>query len=60
MKSDIYCANCGTQFGYHKGKSRMLDNEDWICSVKCLKEYALSYFGYTPAKKMNKRRGSHV
>ena len=42
------CANCGTDIDWSvtekKKKAYRLDNDDVVCSKKCLKEYAISYF----------------
>jgi len=46
MNENICCAQCGTQKGYQRGKAKALFNGDWVCSIKCLTEYALEYFGY--------------
>ena len=37
------CANCGNVLFYCR-KTYRLNNEDFVCSKKCLKEYALDYF----------------
>ena len=47
IESQILCAQCGTAKGETKSKyNKTLDNDDWVCSKKCHREYALDYFGY--------------
>jgi len=55
QSEDIFCAVCGTQKGCEKGSySQMLDNEEWVCGLKCWKDYALEYFHY-PSKEDKKQ-----
>ena len=45
-EEDCICANCGTYFRASR-QMYYLNNDDFICSKKCFKEYAESYFHLT-------------
>ena len=54
---EIICANCGTNIIWllKKGKiAYYFNNDEIMCSKKCLKEYAISYF--TPDVIIKKER----
>jgi len=47
---DRLCANCGTDIAWwvnkKKKKAYRLNNDDIVCSKKCLREYSVTFFNF--------------